>query len=101
MGLAFTVKGLQTSVILKDKQISGLAAAVDQQKGEIVEAHLQEKLANDNYKNSQSDLRAQESKVKNLQNKNLLHKVMLWITVPIVIIETGWIGLTHYIKKAP
>ncbi len=99
MGMAFTIKGLQTSIILKDKEKANLQAAIDKQKTEIAEAHVQEKLAIENNTNSQKDLAVEKEKVSKLENKKTLHKILLWITAPVAIVETGLITLSYYLKK--
>lgn len=101
MTQSFTIKGLQTSIVLKDKENANLKAALVEKEGEITQAHLQEKLANDNNKNSQADLTVEKEKVSKLTNKGKVQKVLLWITGPIAIIETGAIALSQYMKRLP
>ena len=94
MGQAFTIKGLQTTIVLKTKENDNLNAALLAKGGEVEQAHVQEKLAIDNNNNSQADLKVEKDKVSKLENKGKVQKVLLWISGPLAIVEAGFIYLT-------
>lgn len=99
LGQAFTIKGLQTTIVLKTKENANLTAALQAKEGEIVEAHVQEKLAIDNNNNSQTDLKVEKEKVSKLKTKGNVQKVLLWICGPLAIVETGLIAVSQYVKR--
>lgn len=99
LGQSFTIKGLQTSLVLKQNQINNWIAINDETENQLDEVHEQLKLMTDNYNNSQTDLKVEKNKVKNMKNKNLLQKIVLWITAPIAVAETGILSLVYIQKK--
>lgn len=101
MGLAFTVKELRTTIALKDKQLKNVNSALQESQLATQEAHNQEKLQKDNYDNCKKDLAVEQDKLKNVERKSILQKIVLWVSVPLAIVETAYIGLSQVIKKAP
>lgn len=99
MGQAFTIKGLQTTIVLKTKENENLSLALLAKAGEVEQAHVQEKLANDKFNNSQADLKVEKEKNSKLENKGKVQKVLLWITGPLVVIESGWIAISTRLRN--
>lgn len=101
MSQAFTIKGLQTTIVIKDKELAGKDAIIKEKDGLIAEKEEQKKLEEDKNKNCQKDLQVEKDKVDNMKNKTLLQKVVLWVSIPIMVVESLYIAAIQIIKKAP
>jgi len=101
LGQAFTIKGLQTSLVLKNKEHDNLLAVIVEKDAALLEAHIQEKYQKDNYNNSQADLQIEKDKLTSIKTKNSIQKALLWILGPLAIIETAIISTSYLTKKAP
>lgn len=67
---------------------------------QINEAHNQTKLMTDNYNNSQKDLKVKTDELDSIENKTLIQKVALWVSIPLNIIGAGYVAIDQIIKKA-
>ena len=99
LGQAFTIKGLQTTIVLKTKENDNLNAALLAKGGEVEQAHVQEKLAIENNKNSQADLKVANDKISKIENKGKVQTALLWFLGPLAIVETGFIAVSQYVKR--
>ncbi len=100
IGQAFTIRSLKQSLELKNGEIRNHLKIEDLKDKMLDECHEQGKLYMDKFNNSESDMLVEKAKVKNLENKGKLQKVILWITVPFAGIETSIIAAWYIIKKA-
>ena len=100
IGQSFTIKSLQTTIILKDKEIDNHIAIEDAKDKQLNECHDQVKLNIDQFSNCQVDMQVERNKVALLEKKSNMQKFILYITVPLAGIETSILSAMYLIKKA-
>lgn len=100
IGLAFTVKELRSTIAIRDSQIKNHQDIEKEKDIQLQESHKQTDLQKENYDNCLDDKQVLEKQLKNVKRRSLLQKVVLWVSVPLVVIESGYIALQQIIKKA-